>query len=865
MPRMNFSDTLARIEARYSRGVLLLLQKFFEPATVAAYFAHSPLLRRTEKRAVWLHRSLIERFGPAAGTCLLERYLTARPKPQHFRALFCRDDEFRPPEHEVAALVPRIVSAPHFGRSALVGLTAALLERGLAPLAISAILDHHRRLSSEGRLDTDWWDVVRPLLVWPANTATPSADRTLTVSDLVPGPAEHRLIVMDEPLSPAMIRHLATGAGKVTLLRFNELYGKLPLAEVQEALPDVEVTVEHARTRVGRFSSRYAELHERTRDLARILIDPLSNGLGEGRAADKRLNAILVLADRLFFKALRIDGCLRAIRDTAFDSVVVSASRNGDLVRLVLTDPASREGARVTFGCWSTNHRTLVAFPRQFAAARQSSADDAFAATEIEPEARERHFSLVRSFVDRPFSLQAVVEGAPREHASRIAVTTSGNRAYLSSSVQAALALGRSHDVDLIWTHGRLDALQDALEAAQKNGLLASEGGIRVPRILALNKDPTSRRVQRVLSRLLRVQVAEDRAPIEAVLGEDIALRAMFDSEMRSDLPDFLMRLFVQFGRAERLLAEEDYAAVLVCPVREPRNAVYVSAARKAGIPSLTFEPHCLNSAYCRYSSVLTDFAALYNDYFVREYAENFSLSADRSFIVGSPRILRPPAYDPKWSRRERRAELGIPADLPVVVLATQPMPAIHTETVFRDVVRAVVSLGRPVRLYVKPHPEENEADRALYRTIIRQESGTATCSVVDIDVKDLMIASDLVVVYYSVTALEAAVLERNVLIAGRRGEPYPMAYDEILSVPLCTDADEIRAAMLDTFASGPAATTGIGAFRDRHPYLYDNRVFDRLADAVQSVIESGETGIRDAATFPDQPFVTAEFREYLG
>lgn len=124
--------------------------------------------------------------------------------------------------------------------------------------------------------------------------------------------------------------------------------------------------------------------------------------------------------------------------------------------------------------------------------------------------------------------------------------------------------------------------------------------------------------------------------------------------------------------------------------------------------------------------------------------------------------------------------------------------------------------------------------------------------------------ASDLVLTAYSVTALEAVVLDRNVAIVAQPGVNYPVAYNEILGLPLCSTREETIAAMEDAFALGLEARSGAGSFKCKNPHLFDNSTYQRLKEIVDEIMQKGTSGIRERSELPQEIFVTAPFQEYM-
>ncbi|URK88657.1 hypothetical protein LP421_16845 [Rhizobium sp. RCAM05350] len=191
-------------------------------------------------------------------------------------------------------------------------------------------------------------------------------------------------------------------------------------------------------------------------------------------------------------------------------------------------------------------------------------------------------------------------------------------------------------------------------------------------------------------------------------------------------------------------------------------------------------------------------------------------------------------------------------------------MPVEHILPVWRMIIRGVKAIDMPVRVILKRHPEEGAGHVERYRQIIVEENALDLCYVADIDIKDLLIASEVVLNCYSVTAIEAAILERNVAIVSTGDIDYPMPWHEILGVPFCTDSDQITKIVSEALSSGQGAPTWVDEFVRNNPELIDNSTFDRLTAIVDDVITKGPQAIRTSDELPSSLFVTAPFHEYL-
>ncbi len=871
-----------RIEREYSRAVLTAVMRVFGRRAAARFFAVFPLVGHTQARALWLQDTILARHGREAAVAMAFTYLGARPRPQLYRHLLCRTGPCRPTRQEIATALPLMVAGTRGRDAAMQGLVIGLLERGDvallldAAMAFAALGGEDRRVRMSAMLDP-----LRPQPLSDAarvEGAPPPALESLA-QELTPPPCANRLLLMDDALSPGIIGHLASGAERMTLLHYGDLYGRLDIEAIRAAAPGVEIAVEHARSRTGRFSQRYHAMHHATMQAAQEMTAALiaaAPWLADLQPIDHagRQSLVLSLADTLFFRALRMNGALNALKDQGFDNVIISFGQKTDLYELVFSDASLTHDPRIVTGCWSLSNSTRMAFMSRLSKMRIKTQGGA--ELPILSTLRERGGVCAEADVERALTFLQSVDARPRARAdaadperARIALVTSGNAAYLASAVEMALNLERNFAVDVVWTYGRPQLLNDALRKAVMGEPLDSSLALAADRLRAnrvwLNQDRIGKRTDNAFKAIFLAAMAETVPAMLDRFQTDAAIRCAIDCEVSGGLHRVALTMIARLRKARLLMLAEGYKAIVVCPVRESRNALFATAARQAKTPSIAVEPHCLNAAYCRYGSIFADFTALYSDYFAEEYERHFGIPRDRSFVIGSSRLLRPKDYRSDDARRAARDRLGLgPDDPPLIAMPTQPMPPAYAEQVCRMVVRAVATLGRPARLVLKPHPEENASDIARYRSIISQENGDGICSVEQGAISDVISASQIVLVYYSVTALEAAIQERNVAVVGMKGAEYPMQYDKIIGVPFCHTVEQTRAVIAEALDLGPEAASGIARFQKRHPYLYDNSVHDRLNDAVRSAIRAGEAGMRRPEELPPTPFVQAPFREYL-
>lgn len=841
-------------EKEISRALLSAVERLLGPNAAAALFARGPL-RRTPARLAFLLETVARRRGQARARQVALRLLCDRPQGGWYAALI-GDPNRAPDASAITAATPALIAAARrAGQSPM--LVLALLENGHAEAAARCFEAAKGEAGGGGGFAAFAAACLRPL-----DAPEPEGFADLTLDDLAPRPARHRLVVAEKSIPQDALAALAVGAEKATVLVFGDLYGVLDLEAMSARAGGAQVAVEHARSRADRFSPRYHALHVATAAAAAAFVarlDALTRRFGPEAADPDALRPALALefADRFFFAALRANAVLAAARDPAFDDVVFCFDRDWRLYRLATADRALAADPRVRGCCRSSLMRTRRGHFGRLAAARAAIAGHAPAEPPPTPARRDELEARVEAYLTGAAARVARRGGVYHESGPRVALATGQDRAYVRDALGLAGALSARFDVDLFWTRGDPATALDGLAAA------AAEGPR--PGVVSLVPPKPPKAAAAAFAALLRASFLRDGFDPAIAAADDDAVRLGVSGEMDGAVAQTLLAAFARLRIGAAALRRHRHEALLVCPARTPMNLQLVALARAAGVPTAIVEPHCLNAAYCRYASVPADLALVVLDHFADDYARHFGVPRERCRAIGSPRIQPPPGHDPVAARAEARAALGFAEqDPPIVLMPTQPMSDAHAMAVWRMAVDAVAALDRPVRLLLKPHPEEGSERIARYGAIAAQAGAADRCRVVSGDVKTLIAASDMVLVLYSVTALEAAALERPVAIVGRPGVEYPVAYHAILGAPLCLSVAETAAAIGDALAGGAATRARMAAFRAANPQLFDDAYDARLVEAVAGLVAQGAAAIRPAEGLPRDPFVTAPFRPYF-
>jgi hypothetical protein len=244
--------------------------------------------------------------------------------------------------------------------------------------------------------------------------------------------------------------------------------------------------------------------------------------------------------------------------------------------------------------------------------------------------------------------------------------------------------------------------------------------------------------------------------------------------------PDLAATLLLQMPWAVRSFEE---SAEALAHVRPAALCLYaessgwgraaLAAARAAGVPSVGVQHGILYPTYYSYIHApderycpRPDRTAVFGEAARRFLVERGSYAPESLVVTGSPKfddLLKAAAT---WDRAALRARYGVGEGQKLAVLASRfrAIRATHQAvgSAFPALVRAVERIDG-LRCVVKPHPAEPSAP---YEAAIR-EAGAARVTLLapSADLMELMFAADALITVESLSAVEALVLDRPVLV----------------------------------------------------------------------------------------------------
>jgi glycosyltransferase involved in cell wall biosynthesis len=227
---------------------------------------------------------------------------------------------------------------------------------------------------------------------------------------------------------------------------------------------------------------------------------------------------------------------------------------------------------------------------------------------------------------------------------------------------------------------------------------------------------------------------------------------------------------------------------------------------------------------------------------FAKDAHINMGAPADKIFVTGQPR------FDliglAKTDKRKIIAELGIPENKGIIVLATQPLGTLWTEKDREEFISTVVNALREFpekQLVIKLHPGEKLEE---YQKMLAEMDDNKAIVCQSIDLYGLLRACDILMTVHSTVALEAMILDKPVIILNLAGRPDAMPYAQrgpALGVYKKEDlVPMIRKALHDPEV-GKELKERRERFVSEHAYKLDGQATKRVAELIIRLAEDSK------------------------
>lgn len=279
-----------------------------------------------------------------------------------------------------------------------------------------------------------------------------------------------------------------------------------------------------------------------------------------------------------------------------------------------------------------------------------------------------------------------------------------------------------------------------------------------------------------------------------------------------------------------------------------------IAACRAHGVPTVAIQHGILYPTYFSYrhepdeaDCPRPDRTAVFGAAAGRFLVERGGYPAESLVTTGSPRFDQLLETAGRLDRDALRAAQGVTADEPLVVVASRFRGIRETHrsigSAFEGLVRAIEALG--ARAVVKPHPAE---PAAAYEEVVRRLGGTRVrVTSPSADLVPLLVAADLLVTVESLSAVEALVLGRPVVVLNAPSNLHALVEQGVaLGVPAGDDPREaLRRALHDEGTRNDLAAARVRYVSDEAMGV-DGKATERIAALVEATAAAAETARRD-------------------
>jgi glycosyltransferase involved in cell wall biosynthesis len=306
---------------------------------------------------------------------------------------------------------------------------------------------------------------------------------------------------------------------------------------------------------------------------------------------------------------------------------------------------------------------------------------------------------------------------------------------------------------------------------------------------------------------------------------------------MKGELRKYFLRFFPQtvvwIEALKHVFKTRQPRGLITVPDRHFQNRVAISLARRYEVPSLTVQA-ALISDHPRYWKLYADTVAVIDQYSRKVYVENGGVESDNVVVTGLPRwdrmVEQLRRVDHEIAGIRVREALGLDTEDRLIVLATQPLLPSHTNQMVRAVTEAVATFPDQ-KLIIKIHPRES-IDRYLDLLGTFPDTGSDIQVIAKTDLSTLLAASEVLVTGFSNVALEAALLDKPVLIVNLTDQPDPLPFVEngiALGAYSEAEVEQKLSALLTDTSTREELRARRERYFDQNPQLLDGRATERV------------------------------------
>lgn len=226
-------------------------------------------------------------------------------------------------------------------------------------------------------------------------------------------------------------------------------------------------------------------------------------------------------------------------------------------------------------------------------------------------------------------------------------------------------------------------------------------------------------------------------------------------------------------------------------------------------------------------------YGSIYRDILVKESI----YPADSVVITGQPRYDIFSSAEERYSRLDFIKKMGLDPKKRLIFCTTDGLPESRVAKNAYGLFKVAKSMENSVQLLVKPHP--NNMDRDLYFRI-RDELKVDALIESNLNLYEAICSCDVLVTWFSTTAVEAILLNRPVIVLNLTSEPDYTGYVSEEVAFGAHSVDEFASNLNQIFNGVRCPEDKRAAFVDKYAYRIDGKASARVIDIVAECLKGG-------------------------
>lgn len=475
----NYFDNLKR---KKEPAKLIRLAKLSGPDRAIEEFLNSGRVKPSLKNVIWFYDFLKSEFGLSWAVEFVRSLLIERPSRQVYEFLASG----RVPKSVVREIISEQTGATQYRGVRQDGYALHLFSEICLSTRLDArALDAAWRAAASqeqmpGRDRARLSSLARAISFGPINHAWELIDPMSEPPSGGLGPARHRLVVVEPKMHGSRLQALIENAETVSLLHFDDLYGKVSLPPLRLA-PGQKLNILHARSTLTRFSDEYRRVHQLSLTIAQQIVEVLLRS----RAIDSftrsrallRSSLTLEIADKLFFHMLPRAALRHELEGEDYDQKVVAFGADQRLHKAVMSMPGITRESDILCCCPSDSIEDRINFGARLQVTGQifTGERQLGIVTRLEKSVgltRRQRVSLITRWVKLSHQMRrrarlrgrAIAKAAPaRDDRQRVVLVTNETRAYFATAVEFGDYMSRDYDVLIAYVGGAWNTMATAL------------------------------------------------------------------------------------------------------------------------------------------------------------------------------------------------------------------------------------------------------------------------------------------------------------------------------------------------------------------------------------------------------------------